>query len=109
VLTAPGMADADEKGLMEVLIGTYGKNWHTWQIDRGDKIPMGIPQLMMAFTKDGQAKANIVAERDKLYGDSNSKKTAPADIPDFKVDPGADGWQKSAPVQLDLKTVSAKK
>jgi Protein of unknown function (DUF1264) len=49
------------------LIGTYGKTWHTWQIDRSDKIPMEIPQLMMAFTKDGQAKANIVAERDKLY------------------------------------------
>ena len=109
VLTAPGMADADEKGLMKVLIGTYGKTWHTWQIDRGDKLPMGIPQLMMAFTKDGQAKPNIVAERDKLYGDSNAKKTARADIPDFKVDPGADGWQKSAPVQLDLKTVSATK
>jgi hypothetical protein len=94
---------------MKVLIGTYGKTWHTWQIDRGDKLPMGIPQLMMAFTKDGQAKANIMAERDKLYGDSNAKKTARADIPDFKVDPAADGWQKSAPVQLDLKTVSGAK
>ena len=108
-LTAPGAPEAAEKDLMKVLIGTYGKTWHTWQIDRGDKLPMGIPQLMMAFTKDGQAKANIVAERDKLYGDSNAKKTARADIPDFKVDPGADAWQKSAPVQLDLKTVSAAK
>ena len=57
VLTAPGMADADENGLLKVLIGTYGKTWQTWQIDKNDKIPMGIPQLMMAFTKDGQAKA----------------------------------------------------
>jgi hypothetical protein len=51
----------------------------------------------------------MLAERDKLYGDSNAKKTARADIRDFKVDPGADGWQKSVPVQLDLKTVSAKR
>ena len=109
VLTAPGMADADEKGLMKVLIGTYGKTWQTWQIDRNDKIPMGIPQLMMAFTKDGQAKANLIAQRDQLYGASSEKKTARADIPDVKLDPGADGWQKGAAVQLDLKTVSMAK
>jgi hypothetical protein len=106
VLTAPGMADAAEKDLMKVLIGTYGKTWHTWQVDRGDKLPLGIPQLMMGFTADGQAKANIVAERDKLYGSSDAKKAARADIPDVKLDPGADAWQKGAAVQLDLKTVS---
>jgi uncharacterized protein DUF1264 len=109
VLTAPGMADAAEKDLMKVLIGTYGKTWHTWQVDRGDKLPLGIPQLMMGFTADGQAKANIVAERDKLYGSSNAKKAARADILDVKLDPGADAWQKGAAVQLDLKTVSTAK
>ena len=109
VLTAPGMADAAEKDLMKVLIGTYGKTWHTWQVDRGDKLPLGIPQLMMGFTTDGQAKANIVAERDKLYGSSNAKKAARADILDVKLDPGADAWQKGAAVQLDLKTVSTAK
>ena len=109
VLTAPGMADAAEKDLMKVLIGTYGKTWHTWQVDRGDKLPLGIPQLMMGFTADGQAKANIVSERDKLYGSSDAKKAARADIPDVKLDPGADAWQKGAAVQLDLKTVSTAK
>jgi hypothetical protein len=109
VLTAPGMADAAEKDLMKVLIGTYGKTWHTWQVDRGDKLPLGIPQLMMGFTGDGQAKATIVAERDKLYGSSDAKKAARADIPDVKLDPGADAWQKGAAVQLDLKTVSTAK
>src|SRR6266699_4366082 len=107
VLTAPGMAEAAEKDLMKVLIGTYGKTWHTWQVDRGDKLPLGIPQLMMAFTADGQAKANIISERDKLYGASAAKKTARADIADAKLDSGADGWQKGAAVQLDLKTVAA--
>ena len=109
VLTAPGMADAAEKDLMKVLIGTYGKTWHTWQVDRGDKLPLGIPQLMMGFTGDGQAKAKIVAERDKLYGSSDAKKAARGDIPDVKLDPGADAWQKGAAVQLDLKTVSTVK
>jgi hypothetical protein len=109
VLTAPTMGDAEEKGLMKVLMGTYGKTWQTWQIDRNDKVPIGIPQLMMAFTKDGQAKANVLAQRDQLYGASSDKKTARADMADFNVDPSADGWQKSTPVQLELRTVSLKK
>ena len=63
----------------------------------------------VAFTKDGQAKADVLAQRDQLYGPHSAKKTARAEITDFKVDPGADGWQKGASVQLDLKTVTAKK
>jgi len=106
VLTAPEMSDPAEKDLLKALIGTYGKTWHTWQVDRGDKLPLGIPQLMMAFTADGQAKANIIAERDKLYTASATKKAARADIPDVKLDPGADGWQKGSAVQLDLKTLA---
>ena len=90
---------------MKVLIGTYGKTWHFWQVDRGDKLPLGIPQLMMAFTADGQAKASIIAERDKLYTPSAAKKTARADIADATLDPGADAWQKGQAVQLDLKTL----
>ena len=82
---------------MKVLIGTYGKTWHTWQVDRGDKLPLGIPQLMMAFTKDGQLDPKIAAERDKLYPVSvAAKKAARADIPDAKIDPGADAWQNGS-------------
>jgi hypothetical protein len=36
-----------------------------------------------------------------------AKKAARADIPDMKVDPGADVWQKGPAVQLDLKTVAS--
>src|SRR5437762_12385575 len=108
VLTAPGASEAAEKDLMKVLIGTYGKTWHTWQVDRGDKLPLGIPQLMMAFTKDGQLDPKIAAERDALYSVSMAaKKTARSDIPDAKVDSGADAWQKGPAVQLDLKTVAS--
>jgi hypothetical protein len=106
VLTAPAADEAAEKDLMKVLIGTYGKTWHTWQVDRGDKLPLGIPQLMMAFTKDGQLDQKIAAEREKLYSVSvAAKKAARADIPDAKIDPGADAWQKGTAVQLDLKSV----
>lgn len=107
-LTAPGAPEAAEKDLMKVLIGTYGKTWHTWQVDRGDKLPLGIPQLMMAFTKDGQLDPKVAAERDALYSVSMAaKKAARADIPDVQVDLGADAWQKTPAVQLDLKTISS--
>jgi len=106
-LTAPGADEAAEKDLMKVLIGTYGKTWHTWQVDRGDKLPLGIPQLMMAFTKDGQLDPKVAAERDRLYASPMAaKKAARADIPDAKLDPSADAWQKGKSVQLDLRTVS---
>ncbi|MFN2507763.1 MAG: OBAP family protein [Chthoniobacterales bacterium] len=109
VLTAPGASETAEKDLMKVLIGTYGKTWHMWQVDRGDKLPLGIPQLMMAFTKDGQLDPKIAAERDKLYPISvAAKKAARADIPDAKIDAGADAWQKGSAVQLDVKAVSMK-
>jgi len=87
VLTAPGMPDTAEKDLMKVLIGTYGKTWHTWQVDRDAKLPMGIPQLMMAFTADGQAQAKILSERDSLYGSSATKKTARVNISDGQSRP----------------------
>jgi hypothetical protein len=109
-LAAPGVPEAAEKDLMKVLIGTYGKTWHTWQVDRGDKLPLGIPQLMMAFTKDGQLDPKIAAEREKLYSvPVAAKRAARADIPDAKIAAGADAWQKGSAVQLDLKTVSMAK
>jgi hypothetical protein len=90
-----------------VIIGTYGKTWHTWQSDRYDKIPMGIPQLVMGFTADGQANQKLFTERDAQYNVSTDKiKSARADIADIKIDAGADAWQKGQAVQLDLKTVS---
>ncbi|CAL8461001.1 g532 [Coccomyxa elongata] len=50
---------------MEALMTTYGKTWHTWQVDLGHKVPLGPPQLMMAFTKDGQLSPNLLASRDE--------------------------------------------
>jgi hypothetical protein len=30
------------------------KTYHFWQVDRGDMLPLGKPELMMSFTKDEQ-------------------------------------------------------
>lgn len=109
LLTAPGLPQEDEKKLMKTLVGTYGKTWHTWQIDRGDKLPLGIPQLMMGFTADGQARQSLVDERDRNDGSSTAEKKARrADIPDAAIETGANAWQKGPAVQLELKVVRTK-
>jgi hypothetical protein len=43
-----------ETAEMREIIGLYGKTFHFWQVDRGDELPLGMPELMMAFTKDEQ-------------------------------------------------------
>lgn len=107
-LIAPRIPEAAEKELMKDLVGTYGKTWHTWQVDRGDKLPLGIPQLMMGFTADGQADAALVTARDKGYKiSSEEKKKDRADIPAPEILPGADGWKSGTAVQLEAKSVDA--
>ena len=103
-LIAPRLPDVAEKELMKKLVGTYGKTWHTWQVDRGDKLPLGIPQLMMGFTADGQANPEMVAERDKAYGiSSDEKRKNRADLPSPAILPGADAWQQGKALQLEIK------
>ncbi len=41
VLVAPHVPKAAERADMQKLAGTYGKAVHTWQIDRGDALPLG--------------------------------------------------------------------
>jgi hypothetical protein len=80
---------------MKELSTTYGKTFHTWQIDKGHTLPLGPPKcfsysisscllqfrlmlnshplrsvlrLMLAFTADGQVNPAILKERDRLTG-----------------------------------------
>lgn len=108
-LIAPRLPEAAEKELMEELVGTYGKTWHTWQVDRGDQLPLGIPQLMMGFTADGQANPSMVSARDQGYGiSSEERKGKRADIPAPGVAPGADAWRQGRAVNLQAVDVEAK-
>lgn len=45
---------------METVAKTYGKVFHFWQVDKGHSLPFGIPQLMMAITRDGQIYDHLV-------------------------------------------------
>ncbi|MBD8099561.1 OBAP family protein [Pseudomonas fluorescens] len=100
-LVAPGIPGVAEHALMEKLVHTYGKTWHTWHTDLHKRLPLGVPQLMMGFTADGQADAKMVAERDQRLGvDSASKKTDRADIVAPPIAPGADAWRQGNIIQI---------
>lgn len=45
-LYAPGVPDTAELVEMRKLVDTYGKTWHTWQVDRGDTLPLGEPRCL---------------------------------------------------------------
>lgn len=63
---------------MEDVVGLYGKTYHFWQVDRGDKLPLGEAQLMMSFTKEGDVPppgfGALVTERDERYGVNHEQK-----------------------------------
>ena len=103
-LVSPGLPDAAEHAFMEKIMGTYGKTWHTWDTSSpANALPLGIPQLMMGFTADGQIDPALPADRDKRLSISTAqKRESRADIADAPIDPMADtGLRRDAP-QLRL-------
>jgi hypothetical protein len=100
-LIAPGIPAIAEHELMTRLVDTYGKTWHTWHTDMDKTLPLGIPQVMMGFTADGQANPQMVAERDARFEiSSQDKRSKRADIPAAPIEPGADAWQAGKVLQL---------
>ncbi|MBB3193550.1 OBAP family protein [Roseateles terrae] len=100
-LVAPGIPAAAEVQLMKQLVGTYGKTWHTWHTDREKSLPLGMPQLMMGFTADGQVDAALVEQRDQRLQIRSAKKREERDgIAAPPIDPGADAWQRGQVIQL---------
>lgn len=67
-----------ETAEMQDIIPLYGKSYHFWQVDRGDPVPMGVPQLMGSFTSvesvDAVSAANakgldgLLQDRDQRFG-----------------------------------------
>ncbi len=105
-LIAPGVPEAAGHAFMTDLVSTYGKTWHTWQIDRFPDLPTGIPQLMMGFTADGQLSRAMVQDRDKRFDTSiGSLRQARADIPAPAAVPGGDAWKSGRTMQLKLEEV----
>jgi hypothetical protein len=108
-LAAPGLSPEAEHDLMEKLITTYGKTWHTWGADHlhGD-VPLGYPDLMMGFTADGQADPALAEARDKRFGISTKAMVqSRKDIPTPELVPGANAWETGDVVQLKLVPLQA--
>jgi hypothetical protein len=104
-LIAPGLPVDAEHELMETIVSTYGKTWHTWHTDQDLTLPLGSPALMMGFTKDGQLAPKLLADRDKRFGVSTAdKRQNRADIPAPAPQPGADSWQTGEIIQLPALT-----
>lgn len=104
-LVAPGIPVAAENRLMTKLANTYGKTWHTWHTDQDKALPLGMPQLMMGFTADGQIDPAMLRQRDeRLDIDSKKLRAARADIKPNPVQPGADSWQSGKVVQIEDST-----
>ncbi|XP_052191274.1 oil body-associated protein 1A-like [Diospyros lotus] len=68
MLFMPGVPGPVERKDLEKVCKTYGKTIHFWQIDRGDTLPLGLPQVMMAFTRDGQLYDNLAQDVQKEFG-----------------------------------------
>lgn len=69
--------DIAEQKEMEDVIGLYGKTYHFWEVDKGDKLPMGQPKLMMSLTAEDAVNEKIKeawADRDKRFRVDSAKK-----------------------------------
>ncbi|KLU85093.1 hypothetical protein MAPG_04125 [Magnaporthiopsis poae ATCC 64411] len=82
---------------MEEVMQLYGKVYHLWQVDRGDALPLGEPQLMASFTEPGQLDFDtVVADRDRRFNtDYKTKREARKDLAEPDIHPDADqAWKK---------------
>ena len=100
-LVAPGLPEPAERALMSKLVATYGKTWHTWHTDQQKTLPLGVPQLMMGFTADGQVDEAMVTARNQRLGiDSQQRRQSRASIPTPAVAEGANSWEHGEAVQI---------
>ncbi|CAO2178269.1 unnamed protein product [Urochloa humidicola] len=76
----PGMLEKPE---LDQMAATFGKFWCTWQADRGDRLPLGAPALMVSPQADPAATVRpaLVRKRDDRYGFSTEElRAARADV-----------------------------
>jgi hypothetical protein len=80
-LIGPGLPDVAEKELMRKKMNSYGKTWHTWATDRGDKVPLGPAMLAWSFNRDAEDRPGLLAERDRRLGtDTSAKRRSRQDL-----------------------------
>jgi hypothetical protein len=117
-LVAPGIPEVAEKELMRGKMNSYGKTWHVWATDHGQKLPLGDPMLAWSFNKFGQANPGLVEEVHKNLGiDTEATRRNRQDlVPLAKPQEGVDalagqfkGPTRPIPGVIDQADVSASK
>jgi len=103
-LIEPNMPASADHAIMEILVGTYGKTFHTWRYDQiNSSLPLGIPEIVMGFTGSSQITPDFVTERDVLFGvNTTAIRESRADIVAPAVIEGADSWKKGFILTLGL-------
>ncbi|EAU36951.1 conserved hypothetical protein [Aspergillus terreus NIH2624] len=107
IMPAPALVpdaawDAAETAEMRDIIPLYGKTYHFWQVDRGDQVPLGPPQLMGSFTSDERVRMahpggldGLCQERNERFGtDHRVKAEKRRDIESPETHPDADAMWK---------------
>ncbi|KAL6614578.1 hypothetical protein ACP70R_036848 [Stipagrostis hirtigluma subsp. patula] len=97
--TDVGVPEQLQRLEMAGLAKTYGKMWLTWQVDRGDALPLGAPALMVSpqAAEPGRARDELVRARDEKYGVDSSAgglKAARVEMEEPEwINPNADYWR----------------
>ncbi|XP_073014021.1 oil body-associated protein 1A-like [Typha latifolia] len=103
VLFLPGLPGLVERRDLEKVCKTYGKTIHFWQVDRGDALPLGLPQVMMALTRDGQLHDHLAKDVEKRFGvsfEAERKKREYMSGPDHGIHPLANAAGKGLKTEL---------
>jgi hypothetical protein len=76
-LVAPGIPEVAERTLMKQKMNSYGKTWHVWNTGHegmpADALPLGPAMLAWSFSREGEAKPEMVVRRDKELGISTEE------------------------------------
>lgn len=110
-LVSPHMPATVQLPAMQAILDNamYGKTWHFWQVDRGDTLPLGIPQLMMSATGPGQVSNEALAARDaRIDIDTETHRKAREGLryPAAEaISTAADSWQHGEAWQLNIERV----
>ncbi|KAL6553290.1 Oil body-associated protein 2A [Orobanche gracilis] len=114
LLVNPRVPEMVVRPELENLAKTYGKFWCTWQTDRGDRLPMGPPALMMSpqAVNMGMVRPELVKKRDDKYNmSSEAMRAARIEIPEPEwINPQADYWkQHGKSFAVDIEKTEMKK
>ncbi|KAG8055563.1 hypothetical protein GUJ93_ZPchr0001g30461 [Zizania palustris] len=97
--TDVGVPETLQSSEMARMAKTYGKFWCTWQVDRGDALPLGAPALMVSpqAVEPGRVRAELVRGRDercKVDSSALGLKGARVEMDEPEwIHPNADYWR----------------